>query len=43
MKKDKLNYILNEKTIELDFPGIMLIWGSASAVTYIVIYLGGML
>jgi len=38
--KDKLNYLLNEKKVELDFSGIMLIWGAASATTYIVIYLG---
>jgi|GEM_PF-4678941 len=37
-----LNFILNEKKIEIDFSGFMLIWGAASAVTYIVLTLGEM-
>ena len=35
-----LNHLFNEKKVELDFNGIMLLWGASSAVTYIVVMIG---
>lgn len=40
MKRIDFNYLLNEKKVELDFSGIMLLWGVSSAVTYVVIMVG---